>query len=282
MNTLLRKLCFIGVGLAFFASCKKDQSIDYFDGGAAPALTASVTDSIPLSYTNAGQNAVVFSWTNPEYQFASGISSQDVSYLMEIDTMGANFTNPNRKSITISKDLVLTLSQSTFNSYLLNQLLLTPGSMHTIQVRITASISAVSSTNLASNILTFTVIPFAIPPAVTPPSTGALFIIGDATPESPAWDNSPNLANQQFTQISATEYKITIALTGGKSYLFIPVDNGNWDHKFGGATDGTSGGGGALLVDGAVPSSNTPAPGSSGTYVVDVNFQTGKYTVTPQ
>ena len=36
-----------------------------------------------------------------------------------------------------------------------------------------------------------------------------------------------------------------------------------------------------LLADGAVPGSNTPAPATSGTYQIVVNFQTGTYTVAP-
>jgi hypothetical protein len=137
------------------------------------------------------------------------------------------------------------------------------------------SSTLLNQTTLYSSVYSYTVTPFAPPPKITPPAQ--LFIIGDATPESPAWDNSPNLASQQLKQISSTDFQITIALTGGKSYLFIPVDNGNWDHKYG----GTSATGGTLLVDGAVPGANTPAPSTSGTYDIDVNFQTGIYTVTP-
>jgi hypothetical protein len=54
--------------------------------------------------------------------------------------------------------------------------------------------------------------------------------------------------------------------------------NGNWDHKFG----GTSATGGTLLVDGAVPGSNTPAPGEAGDYLINVNFLTMKYSLIKQ
>lgn len=55
----------------------------------------------------------------------------------------------------------------------------------------------------------------------------------------------------------------------------MPEDQGLWSHKYGGA----SATGGALLADGAVPGSNTPAPATSGMYQIVVNFQTGTYTV---
>ena len=73
------------------------------------------------------------------------------------------------------------------------------------------------------------------------------------------------------------EFKITIPLEATGSYLFLPL-NGNWDHKFGGA----SATGGTLLVDNAVPGSNTPGPGEAGTYSINVNFFTMQYSVIKQ
>lgn len=121
--------------------------------------------------------------------------------------------------------------------------------------------------NFATN--SYTVTPYSSPV----PSN--LYIVGDATVGG--WNNPVPVPSQQFTQVSNGEFKITLPLVGGKSYLFLPL-NGNWDHKFGGSTDGTSAAG-TLLADGAVPGSNTPAPGSSGTYNIDVNFITNTYSV---
>jgi hypothetical protein len=119
--------------------------------------------------------------------------------------------------------------------------------------------------NFATN--TYTVTPYT---GVPFPSN--LYIVGDAT--AGAWNNPVPVPSQQFTQISNAEFKITLALTGGKSYLFLPV-NGSWDHKYG----GTSATGGTLLYDGDVPGSNTPGPSSDGSYTIDVNFITGTYSV---
>jgi starch-binding outer membrane protein SusE/F len=107
------------------------------------------------------------------------------------------------------------------------------------------------------------------------PLPGNLFIVGDAT--AGGWNNPVPVPAQQFTRINFTEYQLTIPLTTGKSYLFLPV-NGDWSHKFGGA----SAAGGALLVDGAVPGSNTPAPGETGNYLISVNFSTMQYSVIKQ
>jgi hypothetical protein len=99
-----------------------------------------------------------------------------------------------------------------------------------------------------------------------------LYIVGDAT--AGAWNNPVPTPSQQFTQISSGEFVITLPMTGGKSYLFLPV-NGSWSHKYGGASKT----GGSLLADNAIPSTNTPAPDVSGSYTIDVNFFSGQYTV---
>ena len=106
----------------------------------------------------------------------------------------------------------------------------------------------------------------------------SLFIVGSAT--AGQWNNPVPDPSQAFTQVTNAEYQLTIALTSGQSYLFLPV-NGSWTNKYGGSTDGTATGGGALLYDGAVPGSNTPAPANTGNYLIDVNFITNTYTVTP-
>jgi len=112
MKKLIQQLFFISSALVVLASCKKDQATDTFQGGTAPALSASVSGSIPLSYANAANEAIKLSWSNPAYQFTSGPNSQDVGYLLEIDTTGANFTNPNRQQVTVSKDLSLSITQA--------------------------------------------------------------------------------------------------------------------------------------------------------------------------
>ena len=105
--------------------------------------------------------------------------------------------------------------------------------------------------------------------------TGNLFMVGDAT--SGGWNNPVPVPSQQFTETSLGVFELTVPLTAGKSFLFLPT-NGDWGHKFGGSTDGTAANG-VLLADGAVPGSNTPAPAASGTYTITVNFITMTYKV---
>jgi len=118
---------------------------------------------------------------------------------------------------------------------------------------------------------TYSVTPYLGP--TIPPNN--LFIVGDAT--DGGWNNPVPTPSQQFTRLNLTNFQLTVNLTAGKSYLLLPK-NGDWSNKYG----GTSATGGTLLADGNVPGSNTPAPAVSGSYLINVDFLTGKYTVTKQ
>jgi starch-binding outer membrane protein SusE/F len=254
-------------------SCEKDVATITYEEGTPPVLTANRT-TIPLTFLTASQEAVQLNWTNPDYKFSTGISSHDVNYLLEIDTVGANFSNPNRKVISMTKDLSIGFTQEVLNDYLLNQLVLVPGIPHNIEFRVTASLVN-NSLPISSNILQYTVTPYAIPPKVNPPASGELYIVGSATPGD--WTNPVPVPSQKFVQLSPMVYELTVQIIGGGSYLFLPV-NGDWGDKYGGLgannTNNVNGddfkrGGGDLL-----------APATSGTYKIQVDFQRGKFTLT--
>jgi len=275
MKNILKQLFFFSLLAVIFASCKKDENKVYFEGGTSPVLSSSVNSpDLPLSYSNKDNEAIKLSWTNPNYQFNTGISSQDVSYQIEIDTAGANFTNPNKQTISVSKDLSRTFLVSEFNGFLLNQLQLDTSVSHNIEIRVKSSLTNQSVT-LYSNVLKYAVVPYPIPPVVAPPSTGKLFLVGDAT--DGGWNNPVPLPSQEFVKIDALHFEITIGLIGGKEYLFIPL-NGDWGHKFAcKKTADQSPDGGDFGLD---LSDNFPGPVASGNYKIEVDFQRGKYTVT--
>lgn len=275
MKLIISKLFFISALVITLGSCKKDEAKQFYLGGTAPALTASVATAIPLAYANKDNPAVTFNWTNPNYQFASGISSQDVAYLLEIDVTGNNFAGAGKQTVSISKDLSIGFTQGVFNDYLLNQLLLAPGVTKSIDVRVTASLAS-STTALPSNVLKFNVTPYAIPPKVTPPASGELYITGSAV--ASGWTNSPPVS-QKFTQVSTTLYEITVALIGGSSYTFLPTW-GSWNDKYSIAVknDPNEVNGGDFQWQGQ----DILAPSVSGNYKISVDFQRGKFTVTKQ
>ena len=260
-------------------SCSKDENKIYFEGGTATVITANKT-TIALSFANASNEAVAFSWTNPNYQFTTGISSQNVSYVLEIDTTGANFTNPNKKALAISQDLNISISVGTFNDYLLNQLVLVPGKPHNLDIRIKSALTN-SSVPQYSNVLKYTVTPYAIPPKVVPPTAGTLWIVGSAV--ASGWSNplpAPYDVSQKFTKKSETLYELIVPLIGGSAngYKLIQTQ-GNWDTQYH-AIDGTVFTGGDFELKNSDP--QFPAPAASGSYKITVDFQRGKYTVVAQ
>jgi len=258
--------------------CEKDEHRIYYEDGTPPVLTASKTSTIPLSFTTENEEAIKLTWTNPNYKFTTGVNSQNVSYLIEIDTAGANFTNPNRQSIAVSQDLERTFTQAQLNDYLLNQLLLVPGISHNIEIRVTSRIGT-NTLPLLSNVLPFSVTPYSIPPKVAPPASGKLYLVGSATPggDATGWDNPVPVPTQEFIQVSPTLYEITIPLIGDKSYLFLPV-NGSWAAKYGGigANNTNNVNGDDFKAEGG----DLKSPPVSGTYKIQVDFQRGKFTVT--
>ena len=285
---LSKSLLAVFSSLFILTACKKEGTNVAFEGGTAPVLTASVSDSIPLSSLNGSSLAVAFSWTNPKYSFTDGISSLNVTYNLEFDSAGANFSSPNMQTVQISPDLGTTFTVDQLNSLVANGLQLAYGQSHTIQVKVVSLIAPYTSGSpnigsLNSNVLSFKITPFAPPPVVAPPASGQLVLVGgDAL--LGGWSN-PVPASQQFTQVSPTDYKLTIQLSGGDptngndQYLILPV-NGSWSHKYACSSTATqpfSGGKFGLDFPG-----NFPGPTAAGTYLIDANFQTGILTVTKQ
>ncbi|MEO7444882.1 MAG: SusE domain-containing protein [Ferruginibacter sp.] len=261
------------------ASCEKDENKIYYEGGTAPALSANKTGSIPLSFLNKDNEAITFNWTNPNYSFTTGLSSQDVNYILEIDSLGGNFSSAGKISISVGKDLTKTLTQSELNDLLLNQMVLTPGRIYNLQARIKSNIASSASTQLISNVLSFTVTPYAIPPKVNPPTSGTLYITGSATPAS--WQcgcGEPELLSQKFNRISSTLYELSsINLTAGGSYLFLPV-YGSWSAKYGFTGAGNTNN--PISDDFKDGGNDIKAPDVGGAYKITVDFQRGKFTLT--
>lgn len=272
--------------MIFLAACNKDNSPVYFNGGQSPALTATAADSIPLPISDTTATAVTFSWTNPNYAFSDGISSQNVSYNLQLDTVGGNFSSPSLATIGLTSQLSTSFTVSQLNAVLTNKMLLDTSVRHSIQVRVQSFIKPLNWAQgtplegvLNSNTLTYTVIPYATPPAVAPPPNDSLYIVGAAV-AADNWANPmppASIPSETFTKISATEYKIVVTLVGNGEYKLIS-SNGSWTNQWSVSAADTEPNGGPFVFNGA----NCIAPAAGGSYLIDVNFQTGNFTVTAQ
>lgn len=256
-------------------SCKKEENKIYYEGGTAPVLSAS-TATVTLESGSEANTAIALNWTNPNYKFSNGVSSHDVTYALEIDTMGANFNSSKKYSTVIANDLSKVYTVGELNGILGNTMLLqlSPRRNYTLQARIVASIG--SSAKLPSNAISFTTKPFSPPPKITPPASGKLYITGSATAGDWMSGGAPELVSQRFTQLSPTLYEITINLIGNGSYTFVPV-YGDWSNKYSIAkkNDPNEIYGGDFQVGGE----DILAPPTTGNYKITVDFQLGKFTV---
>lgn len=256
-------------------SCKKEENIITVESGTVPVLTASAT-TVSLEPGQESNTALNLSWTNPEYRFTTGISSHDVTYTIEMDTVGGNFSSGVKQTIVLSKELSKRYTVGELNSILGNdmQLQLDPRRNYNFQVRVTSSIG--SSLKLTSNVITFTAKPFAPPPKVEPPAASNLWMVGDAA--TSGWSNplpGPYDVTQKFTKLSNTLYELTVALPGGGAYKLIQ-EQGVWGSQYHMLTGGTWEGGDFEKRD-ADP--GFPGPPTAGNYKITVNFQVGKYSV---
>ncbi|MFY7965522.1 MAG: SusE domain-containing protein [Chitinophagaceae bacterium] len=272
MKYLSKIFFLIIITATMFTSCKKDENQVYYTGGTEPVLKSSVAANTSLTLTEADKDLVAMKlwWTNPNYKFTTGVSSQDVTYTIEIDTTGSNFSSPNKKEVSLTADLMKEITVGDLNRYLVADMKLKAGENHPVEIRLKSSLNG--SAALYSNVFKYTIKPYLVV-KVALPSSGDLFIIGGATPGG--WPNPVPEPSQKFTKVSSAVYEITITLTGGESYLLLPV-NGSWSDKYGGV--GTSNN--SNNVDGddfKRGGSDLKAPPVTGNYKITVDFQEGKF-----
>lgn len=260
-------------------ACKKDDVKEYFKGGTPPVLTASSTEDMVLIRDSANNKAITFTWTNPNYQFSTGISSQDVTYILQVDT-ATDFSSSTMQEVSIVKDLETTFTVKDLNG-ILTKLNLAEDIPHTVQFRIKSALGN-NSVALYSNIIQVVITPY-LDVAVPIPPTGELYITGDGTPSG--WTNAPP-DGQKCTKVSNTEYNIVMNFSPGFYYKFLST-LGYWQPQYGiskaaGASGDASGGDLGFNFGPQGDPDAIPTPAVAGSYKVTLNFKTGKYTVVKQ
>jgi hypothetical protein len=276
MKKIIQSFIYLSIALVFFVSCEKDEARDTFVSGTTPVFAASVKDSIGLNFNTENDKAVTFSWSNPNYQFASGVSSHNVSYSLEIDTAGANFNGKNKITVSISQDLTVTYTQKAFN-ILISDLKVRTGRVAQLEMRVLASIGS-KATSIASNKLVFKVLPYAPPPKVPVPTAGTLWVVGNAF--ASGWSNplpAPFDMSQKFTKVSDTQYELVVDMLSTGNYKLIQ-EQGVWGTQYrplaGDANSGT--------FERRDADPGFVAPAVAGKYKLVFDFQAGTYTVTKQ
>lgn len=279
MKNILKSLGFILFSAVLITACKKEENKVFFKGGTAPVLSASSTADLVLLRDNSDNPAFVFSWTNPDYRLTTGISSQDVTYVLQIDTAGKNFTSSNFQELSIARELRKVLTVKELNG-ILTRLLLNDGQVYNVEFRIKAALANGTAVPLYSNVVKLKVTPY-LDVAIPVPTTNVLYITGDASPSS--WTNDPPAA-QKLIRVSLTEYNITMSFVPGKAYKFLSTLT-NWQPQYGlkSGSGGSASSGDLGLNDNSAAYSSDPdaipTPSVAGNYKITLNFRSGKYTV---
>lgn len=261
----------------FLFSCKKDESMVTITEATNPVLKSNVTDgsTIALKIADKDLTALKLSWTNPDYKFTTGISTHTVTYTIEIDTTGSNFTNPSRAKVIVSADLAKDITVGDLNRYIVNDARLLAGMEHNIEVRVVATIGT-GGAPLASNVFKYKMTPYEIL-KIALPASGKLYLVGSATPGG--WNNPVPVPSQEFSKVGNT-FELTVTLSGGGSYLLLPV-NGDWSDKYGGI--GSSNNSNNTITDDFKRGgSDLLAPAVSGIYKITVDFKEGRFKLEKQ
>ncbi|RYY98880.1 MAG: SusF/SusE family outer membrane protein [Chitinophagaceae bacterium] len=274
MKRISQLFAFLLLALAV-VSCDKKQDLTYYGDGKAPQLTASTINVAPTA-TDSLNPVLTFKWSDPQYQVNS-----TSKYILQIDSVGKNFSNPftrelmgaNTTSI-IAKDL---------NNWMIGR-----GYAFDVPVSLQARlISSYANNNerLMSNVVAISMKPYRIPPRVAVPTSDSLVIVGAAT--EVGWtNNNPAQVLQKFVKIDATTWAGIFKLNGGQEFLILP-EAGNWDKKYA-LSDNSVPGVGTSGVFGfkgpgtpATYDANFKAPATTGYYRIELDFQAGRYTITP-
>ena len=258
-------LAFLFLAVTITACDKKDELSTFTNGNAVTLSTTST--AVTPAPSDSNNVAVSFSWTSPKY-------SQDPAlykYVIQIDSAGRNFSQAVSKTITGA--LITSYTAKEINTIALGYgfNFNTPYDM---DVRVISSY-ANNNEQYISNTIKFKYSPYKTPPKVALPTSKKLFLVGDAS--QGGWNNPVPAPTQEFAQIDETTYAGVFNLNGGKQYLILPV-NGDWAHKFSVNSSSVPATGGDFGYD---LSTNFNGPATSGYYIITLDFQTGKFAVTP-
>jgi len=269
MKTILNYSFLAGI---FLLSCESDVDKVIFKGGTAPVLTTSSTSNLVLTKAMENYSSLQFQWTNPNYEFSNGVNTQDVYYTLQIDTTGSNFSNPKMGTLSFTKDLTTSFTVKELNTTLA-ALELKDFLQHNFEFRVKATL-ANNSAVVYSNVVQIKITTYL---DVVYPVPAKLYIVGDATPSGWQNDNVKPDASQTFTKVNSYLFRINSLAILPNKFLFLPVA-GDWSHKYAfDAPASTNNPAGDYFKPDAKSDFQAPAAGN---YKIEVNFKTGKYTMT--
>lgn len=261
-------LLFTAVAALGITACDKLDPLPQYGLGVDPVASVSSTTVAPPP-ADSLKDVLTVSWTNPEY----AADTNTLKYIVEIDSAGRNFSKAAVREVIGKRS-------TTYTARDLNNIMLAWGfefnKAYDLDVRVISSYGN-NNEKRNSNVVRIKGTPYKIPPRVVLPTSGKLFLVGDAS--EGGWSNPVPVPTQEFTRLDETTFVGIFNMKGGKQYLVLPV-NGNWDNKYSVASNSVPGlsAGGDFRFN---ASDNFPGPATDGQYKITLDFQAGKFKVEP-
>jgi starch-binding outer membrane protein SusE/F len=162
MRSIKNLFLFIISAVVFFAACSKVKDLPYYEKGTAVTLTAS-SNAVAPALADSTKEVISFNWTNPNY----ATDSSTVKYVLQIDSVGRNFTQKTEKVITGNRAVAFTGRE--LNSIILNYGFAL-GVPHSMEARVVSSY-ANNNDQYTSNTVNFSITPFTDPSVLTSTAT---------------------------------------------------------------------------------------------------------------
>lgn len=261
-------LLFTAVAALGITACDKLDPLPQYGLGVDPVASVSSTTVAPPP-ADSLKDALTVSWTNPEY----AADTNTLKYIVQIDSAGRNFSKAAVREVIGKRS-------TTYTARELNNIMLAWGfefnKAYDLDVRVISSYGN-NNEKRNSNLIKIKGTPYKIPPRVALPTSGKLFLVGDAS--EGGWNNPVPVPTQEFTRLDETTFAGIFNMKGGKQYLVLPV-NGSWDNKYSVASNSVPGlsAGGDFRFN---ASDNFPGPATDGLYKITLDFQAGKFKVEP-
>jgi hypothetical protein len=263
----INKVFFIAMAVLMFSACDKVDDLPLYSEGVTPELTALNTTIAPLP-ADSLESDLVLNWSSPNY----ATDSSSYKYIIQIDSVGRNFAKAVNKQVVGTRTFSMTNRE--FNNILLG-FGMEFNKQYDVEIQVISSYGNNNERRTTNKVL-IKATPYKVPPKVPLPTTGKLYIVGDAT--DGGWNNPVPVPTQELTQLDETTFGGVFQLTGGKQYLILPA-NGSWDNKYSVASNSVPN----LALGGNFGynlSDNFPGPSTTGLYKIILDFQAGKFTVT--
>ena len=211
MKNILKLFIAAAAVIFFYSACNKVDNLPLYGNGQAVQLSSSVS-SIAAAPADSNSTVVTFAWTNPKYAQDSSL----YKFVVEIDSAGRSFAKEATKT-------VIGAFASSMTAKELNNILLGFGFsfnvQYTIDVRVTSSYGN-NNEQYKSNTIQLQVTPYKVPPKIALPTSGKLFIVGNAT--QGGWNNPVPVPTQELSRIDETTWAGVFDMFGGNQYLLQP------------------------------------------------------------